>query len=65
MNINFDFLSEGKKYEATIYRNSDDADYLDNPTGYVIEKMNVDSGTNLNIKLVPGGGAAISVYQVE
>ncbi|MEQ8472910.1 MAG: glycoside hydrolase family 97 protein [Marinoscillum sp.] len=59
--INFDFLPKGATYQATIYRNSDDADYLDYPTGYVIEKKEMNSESSININLVRAGGAAISL----
>lgn len=59
--INFDFLSEGDTYLATIYRNSDDADYLENPTGYVIEEEEVTSASSIDFNLVRAGGVAISL----
>lgn len=54
------FLSPDKNYVATIYRDSDDADWKNNPEGYTIEKFLVDSKTSLHLKLAPGGGTAIS-----
>ncbi|MBL0131006.1 MAG: glycoside hydrolase family 97 protein [Chitinophagaceae bacterium] len=54
------FLTEGKKYRATIYRDGDNADWKNNPEAYTIEKFLVDSKTALRLKLAPGGGTAIS-----
>ena len=54
------FLDPGKTYEATIYRDADDAHYKNNPQAYVIEKKTVTSGDSLPIKMAPGGGFAIS-----
>jgi hypothetical protein len=54
------FLTAGKKYIATIYRDADNADWKNNPEAYVIEKFLVDNKTALRLKLAPGGGTAIS-----
>lgn len=54
------FLNTSTKYKATIYRDADNADWKENPEGYVIEKFIVDTKSALRLKLAPGGGAAIS-----
>lgn len=54
-----DFLTPGRKYEAQIYRDADDAHWTDNPTAYTIESREVDSDTVMTLKLAPGGGQAI------
>ena len=56
-----DFLDANKTYAATIYRDTDDADWKNNPEAYAIEKVLVNSNTLLHINLAPGGGAAISI----
>jgi len=56
------FLDKGSKYVANIYRDAPNADWKENPEAYTIEKFIVDSDTGLNIRLAPGGGAAISMY---
>ncbi len=38
LTIPLDFLERGRKYEAQIYRDAPEADYLKNPTALVIEK---------------------------
>jgi hypothetical protein len=55
------FLDKGKKYIATIYRDANNAHWEQNPQSYTIEKFIVDSNTKLNLKLAPGGGAAVSI----
>jgi hypothetical protein len=55
------FLDKGKTYVAIIYRDAPNADWEKNPAAYVIEKFLVDSSTNLELKLAPGGGAAVSI----
>ena len=54
------FLEAGKTYEATIYRDADDAHYKNNPQAYVIEKKTVTFHDFLPIKMAAGGGFAIS-----
>ena len=61
LDIPFSFLEPGKTYEATIYRDADDADYKDNPQAYVIEKLPVTSETVLPVTMARGGGFAISL----
>ncbi len=52
------FLDDGD-YEATIYRDGDDADWATNPYDYVIETQTLNKNKRLEIRLAPGGGAAI------
>ena len=59
--VKLDFLDPGRKYEATVYRDSDDADYRNNPAGFVVEKKKVTSKTRLPLKAAPGGGYAITL----
>ena len=61
LDVPFSFLEPGKTYEATIYRDADDADYKDNPQAYVIEKLLVTSDTVLPVTMARGGGFAISL----
>lgn len=62
--ISLSFLDAGKKYNAIIYADADDADWKNNPQPYKITKQVVDSKTVLNLKLAPGGGCAISLMPV-
>jgi hypothetical protein len=55
------FLDKGTRYIASIYRDAANADWKDNPEAYTIEHFIVDSNTTLNIALVSGGGAAVSI----
>ncbi len=59
------FLDAGKKYNAIIYADADDANYQTNPAAYKITKQVVDSKTILNLKLAPGGGCAVSIMPVK
>ena len=59
------FLDKGKKYVATFYRDADNAHWEKNPQAYVIDKFIVDSNTNLQLKLVEGGGTAVSIVPAK
>ncbi|KQB43760.1 putative alpha-glucosidase Glycoside hydrolase family 97 [Flavobacterium daejeonense] len=61
--ITFDFLEKGKKYEATIYSDSSEANYLTNPQAYTIRKMKITNKTKLSQFSAPGGGYAISIIE--
>ncbi|MCK9281889.1 MAG: glycoside hydrolase family 97 protein [Melioribacteraceae bacterium] len=60
--INFNFLEKDKKFLASIYMDSDNADWENNPMSYKIEKYVVDAKSIAKIKLANGGGAAISLF---
>lgn len=59
--IDFDFLEEGKTYQANVYRDSEDSHYKDNPTAITIESMEVTKDLSKTFSLAPGGGLAISL----
>ena len=50
-----------KKYEATIYEDGKDADYIDNPQSYNIYKKEISSKSKINFKMARSGGFAISI----
>ena len=60
-----DFLTPGKKYEATIYADAKDAHWETNPQAYTITKKKVTSKSKLNLKAAVGGGYAISIKAIE
>jgi len=61
ISINFNFLEDGKTYDAIIYEDAKDANYKTNPTAIDIEKMEIRKGMNLKLELAEGGGFAISL----
>jgi len=61
LSISLDFLDPQKKYIATIYKDSPNAHWLDNPTDFIIQNIEADNKTVLDLKLAAGGGAAISL----
>lgn len=63
--VDFSFLNKGQKYEATIYEDGKDADYIDNPQSYNIYKKQITSKSKINFKMVRSGGFAISIKPVK
>lgn len=61
ISIDFDFLEEGKTYEAAIYKDAPDAHYRDNPTAIEIVNKEISKGMSETFDLAEGGGFAISL----
>ena len=57
--VSLGFLDPGRRYEAQIYRDGDNADYRTNPRSIVIEKRIVTSKDRLAERIAPGGGTAV------
>ena len=58
------FLDPGKTYEATIYRDGLNADWISNPYEMEITQQVVDNATTLTLRLAPGGGQAIRFHPI-
>ncbi len=63
VHIGLDFLDDGA-YKATIYVDSDDAHYRDNPFGIHIQQKHVGRGETLDLYLAPGGGFAVRLEKL-
>lgn len=59
--IPLNFLDKDKKYVATIYADAENAHWEKNPMSYQINSYIVNNKNILKIKLVEGGGCAISI----
>ncbi|MFK3865869.1 glycoside hydrolase family 97 protein [Pseudoalteromonas rhizosphaerae] len=57
--IKLDFLEQGKKFEAQIYRDGNKAQWKNNPYDLKIEKRIVTAADKLTLKLATSGGTAI------
>lgn len=53
------FLNYNITYEATIYRDANDADFEKNPEAYVVEQRTLTRDDTLKINLARGGGVAV------
>ena len=58
LTLNLEFLGEGN-YEAQIYADAPGISWENNPEEVVISKQKVNLNSTLELKLAPGGGAAI------
>ena len=59
LSFTLDFLDPAKKYEAQIYRDGDNADWITKPYALAIEKKQVTSKDTLSFTLATSGGVAI------
>ena len=60
-----DFLTPGKKYEATIYADAKDAHWETNPQAYTITRKKVTHKSKLKLMAAVGGGYAISIKEIK
>jgi alpha-glucosidase len=65
LDIKLDFLTPGKKYQAEIYADGENADMETNPLPVSIGTQTVTNESTLSIKLAPGGGLAIRLHQLD
>ncbi|KDC55366.1 glycoside hydrolase family 97 protein [Pseudoalteromonas sp. S3431] len=57
--VKLDFLEQGKKFEAQIYKDGENAEWKNNPYDLTIEKRIVTANDKLTLKLATSGGTAI------
>jgi glucan 1,4-alpha-glucosidase len=65
LKLPLDFLDEGKKYIAKIYRDDKKSHWNTNPTAYNIGELIVDNNSKIDIILAEGGGTAISILEMK
>ena len=63
LKVALDFLPEGKRYRAHIYRDGDNK--MATRTKVIVETREVDSRTVLPVKMYPSGGQAIWLEEIE
>jgi alpha-glucosidase len=56
LDINLDFLAEGKNYTVIYYEDTKETHGMKNPEAYQIRKGKVKKGTIIKAKMAPGGG---------
>ena len=59
--LKLDFLDADRRYEATLYRDGDNAGWNTRPTEYEIEQMELTSADTLTVRMAEGGGFALSL----
>ena len=63
VNLNMEFLEEGIKYTAYIYRDAEASDYRENPLDIEVEKRVIEKDDFLDIWLAAGGGFAVRLVK--
>jgi alpha-glucosidase len=63
--LKFDFLEPGINYRAAFYADGNDAHWDLNPTAVDIRQMDINKESIIDIRLAPGGGAAISLHKIN
>ena len=63
--LKLDFLTPGKKYEATIYADAKGTAWNNNPQAYTITKRKVTNKSKLKLTAGIGGGYAISIKEIK
>ncbi|MEO0424933.1 MAG: glycoside hydrolase family 97 protein [Pseudomonadota bacterium] len=64
LSLSLDFLEDGARYTAQIYRDGTDAHWEHNPTALAVESREIRQGEILRLPLAAGGGAAVRLrYQ--
>jgi len=59
--LDFDFLDENQDYEAILYKDGPKAHWDNNPLDILIEKLDLNNQSSLDIQLAEGGGFALSL----
>ena len=65
VNIDFDFLEEGKAYKASVYKDEENAHFKNSPTAITIEPVEIHKGDKMSFDLAAGGGLAISLQPLH
>ena len=63
--LSFEFLQPGKKYIATIYADTKDASWDQNPQAYTITQKTLTNKSKLKLHAASGGGYAISIKEMK
>ena len=63
--LKLDFLTPGKKYEATIYADAKGTAWNNKPQAYTITKKKVTNKSKLKLTAGVGGGYAVSIKEIK
>ena len=61
LKLDFDFLDKNQDYEAILYKDGSNAHWDNNPFDILIEKLDLNNQSSLDIQLAEGGGFALSL----
>ncbi|MDO6438978.1 glycoside hydrolase family 97 catalytic domain-containing protein [Cyclobacterium sp. 1_MG-2023] len=63
--LDLSFLSEKEKYEAILYEDAENSDYLSNKESYTIRSMPVNANTKLVVRMSNGGGHVMYIKKIS
>jgi len=64
LKLDFDFLDKNQDYEAILYKDSSNAHWDNNPLDILIEKLDLNNQSSLDVQLAEGGGFALSLKKM-
>ena len=62
--LDFDFLDKNQDYEAILYKDGPKAHWDNNPLDILIEKLDLNNQSSLDVQLAEGGGFALSLKKM-
>ena len=64
LKLDFDFLDKNQDYEAILYKDGSNAHWDNNPLDILIEKLDLNNQSSLDVQLAEGGGFALSLKKM-
>ena len=64
LKLDFDFLDKNQDYEAILYKDGPKAHWDNNPLDILIEKLDLNNQSSLDVQLAEGGGFALSLKKM-
>ncbi|EPR67072.1 glycoside hydrolase family 97 protein [Cyclobacterium qasimii] len=63
--LDLSFLSEDEKYEAILYEDAEDSDFLTKKESYTIRRQSVNAKTKLVVRMGKGGGHVMHIKRIS
>mgnify|MGYP003668979407 FL=1 len=63
--LDLSFLSKDEKYEAILYEDAENSNFLTNKESYTIRRQEVDAKTKLVVRMAEGGGHVVYIKRIS
>ncbi|AKP53182.1 glycoside hydrolase family 97 protein [Cyclobacterium amurskyense] len=63
--LDLSFLSKDEKYEAILYEDAENSNFLTNKESYIIRRQAVDANTKLVVRMAEGGGHVVYIKRIS
>ena len=63
--LDLSFLSKDEKYEAILYEDAENSNFLTNKESYTIRRQAVDANTKLVVRMAEGGGHVVYIKRIS